>query len=82
MPISKRHMLGLILWRGGLLLAGGTVLYLAVDYGLELLAAMGVRIPAAPKAGLALVFAGLVFVLISLILERRQDVRQERGEDL
>ena len=82
MPISRLHMLGLILWRGGLLLAGGYALYLAVDYALDLLAAMGGHISPVPKAGFALVIAGVLFVLLSLILERIHDARQEHGEEV
>ena len=58
------------------------MLYRAVDYGLELLAAMGVPISPVPKAGFALLIAGILVVLLSLILERIQDARQEHGEEL
>jgi len=80
--MRRLHILGLLFWRGGLLLAGGYALYMAVAYGLDLLASFGIPIPAAPKVGFALVFSGVLCVLFSLILERIADVRQERGGDV
>lgn len=67
------HLLGLLLWRGGLLLAGGWVLYEAARLLLRF-----IRLPAQLEIGLGLLVAGLAMVLLSLILERIQDIRAER----
>ena len=76
------HVIGLLLWRGGLLLAGSYVLYQTIASGLALLASLGVQIPTAPKVGFALVLGGMVCVLLSVIMERVHDARQEQGGDL
>ncbi len=67
------HLVGLILWRGGLLLAGGWVLYEAARLILRFIC-----LPAQLEIGFGLLVAGLAMVLLSLILERVQDLRTER----
>lgn len=69
------HVIGLILWRGGLLLAGGALLYQAARFVLRF-----IEVPVALEVGLALGIAGFVFVMASLVAERIQDARRERGE--
>jgi hypothetical protein len=66
------HLLGLFLWRGGLLLAGVAA---AVE-SMRLLLRF-VDLPDQLEIGVALVLAGAALVLLSLILERAADRRLE-----
>jgi len=68
------HLLGLLLWRGGLLLVAGSAIYYACTMVLR-----HWRLPALVEAGLGLLLSGLVLVLLSLVLERMADLRRERG---
>lgn len=80
MAMRKTHVIGLILWRGGLLLVGGYVLYCAVQYALRICRLFGLHIPVALEIGLGLIIAGLLFILFSIIIERIQDARREKKE--
>jgi hypothetical protein len=75
------QIVAFVLWRGGLLLAGGSALFLGVRYGLKLFRFLGFTIPVAAEIGLGIGIAGFLLVAISLILERVQDARLERGEE-
>lgn len=68
------HLLGLLLWRGGLLLVVGSLIYYVCRMVLRFW-----RLPELVEAGLGLLLAGLVLVVLSLILERIADLRRERG---
>ena len=72
--MRSTHLIGLLLWRGGLLLAGVAV----VVETLRALLAF-VDIPREIEYGVALVLGGFLLVLVSLILERIEDLRAERG---
>jgi hypothetical protein len=68
------QLIGLLLWRGGVLL----IVVTAVVLGLRALLAVWSP-PVLVEVGLLLVLGGIVLVMISLILERVQDVRAERS---
>ena len=65
-------MVGALLWRGGAILAAVAALFESVRWILRL-----VDVPAEMRIGLGLLIAGLVLVLVSLIVERVQDLRME-----
>ena len=64
--------LGLMLWRGGLLLAGGAALWEGLSLALRF-----VDLPVQVEVGLGLLVAGALFVASSLIAERVTDARTE-----
>ena len=66
------HLIGLILWRGGILLA---VVTGAIE-SMRLLLRF-VDLPVELELGVAFVLAGLALVLVSLVLERLRDLRSE-----
>ena len=66
------HVIGLLLWRGGLLLVGAVVLFEAVRWGLRF-----TELPLELELGLALLLAGMALVIVSVVLERVQDRREE-----
>jgi hypothetical protein len=66
------RLAGLILWRSGLLLVGGYVLFQAARLALRF-----VELPLELEVGAGLVLAGLGLVLVSLIWERVLDAREE-----
>ena len=66
------HWLGLLLWRGGLLFVGAFVLYETARYLVRF-----VDLPATLELGFSLLLAGLALVVVSLILERVRDAREE-----
>ncbi len=66
------HLIGLILWRGGILLAAVTT---AIE-SMRLLLRF-VDLPVELELGVAFVLAGLALVLVSLVLERLRDSRSE-----
>jgi hypothetical protein len=70
--VRKTHLIGLLLWRGGLLFAGGWVVFEAARRLLRLW-----NLPRPLEIGGGLVLAGFVLVLLSLVLERIQDARNE-----
>ena len=73
--MRKRHWIGLILWRGGLLLAGGWAAFRSLRFALQF-----IEMPVEIEIGLALLLAGLVFVLVSLVQENVADARQPEVE--
>ena len=64
------HLVGLMLWRGGVLLAAAVAAYEVARVVLAFL-----DLPETLKLGGGLVLSGLFLVLASLILENRQDAR-------
>lgn len=66
------HLIGLILWRGGILLAAVTTAIESVRLLLRF-----VDLPVELELGVAFVLAGLALVLLSLVLERLRDSRSE-----
>lgn len=66
------HLVGLALWRGGLLLVGGAALYEGAGFVLRF-----VDFPAQVEFGVGLGLAGAALVLLSLVLERVRDARHE-----
>lgn len=70
--MRRAQLIGMILWRGGLLLAAGWAFYEGATWILRL-----VEVPRQIEVGLGLVLAGLGLVLVSLILERIRDARAE-----
>ena len=70
--MRRTHLIGLALWRGGLLLVGGTLLYEGARRVLWF-----VDLPAQVEFGVGLGLAGLALVMLSLVLERVRDARRE-----
>jgi len=66
--LKLAHVIGLVLWRGGLLLVGVVLLYELASWVLQF-----VDLPVQLGVGLGLVATGVVFVLISMIAERVRD---------
>ena len=67
-------MVGVLLWRGGAVLAGVAVVFESIRWILRL-----VDVPAHLEVALGLFISGFALVLLSLLAERIQDYRQERG---
>ena len=70
--MKSPQLIGLFLWRAGLLLAGGWGLYLSFGWMLGYL-----RVPPLAAAGIALILTGCALVMGSLIAERVADARAE-----
>jgi len=70
--MRRTHMTGLLLWRGGLLLAGAFALVEAARYLLAF-----VDVAPAVRLGLGCLIAGAVLVLLSFVMERVIDARRE-----
>ena len=70
------HLIGVLLWRGGILLASATALIQAARWILRF-----ADPPAQVEIGLGLVIAGIVLVFLSIIIERVQDCRAEKELD-
>jgi len=66
------HLIGLLLWRGGLLLVAVYLFFTAAGYLLRF-----VDLPAQLEVGFGLAAAGMALIVISLIAERIQDRRVE-----
>ncbi|MCP4711092.1 MAG: hypothetical protein GY869_20930 [Planctomycetes bacterium] len=66
------QMCGLLLWRGGLLLIGATVLFEVARLVLRF-----IDLPLQLEIGFGFVIAGLTIIILSLIIERIQDSRAE-----
>ena len=67
------HLVGLFLWRGGVLLVGGYLAY-------EVLRAVLTFTDTQLEIAVAVFLTGLLMVFLSLVVERIQDVRAERSE--
>lgn len=73
MPAMRfSHVLGLILWRGGVLLISAWLLYVAARAALQ-----WVEIPPVLAVGVGLILSGLALLLLSVICERVVDARAE-----
>ena len=79
--MRKTHILGLLLWRGGQMLAGGAAAYYGVKYALRWMRVFGLETPRGVEVGVVLLVAGFLLVMLSLILERARDARREREEE-
>lgn len=66
------QLVGLLLWRAGLLLAASSGLYHTIEFGLRF-----IDLPRQLEIGLGLVVAGAVLVLGSFVMERFVDYRAE-----
>jgi hypothetical protein len=71
--MKRTHLLGLLLWRGGLLMVGAFLLIEGARWLLRF-----VDLPVPVEIGGGLVLAGIGLVLASLIVERVADARAER----
>lgn len=71
--MKKSHVAGLILWRGGLLLVGGTLAYWALR---------GILTITDPRLELAvaILLTGVLFVFLSVVIEQVADSRNERSD--
>lgn len=70
------HVIGLLLWRGGLVTVATVLLYESVSWLLRF-----VDLPVQLAVGFGLVGTGVLLVLVSLIAERVSEYRTE-GEAL
>ena len=70
--MKKTQLVGLLLWRAGLLFAGGWGVYESWGWLLRHL-----EIPRQIEIALGLALTGAVFVMLSLVLERRRDALEE-----
>ncbi len=70
--MRRFHLVGLVLWRGGLLLLAGYALLEIVRWILRFY-----EVDPLVEIGLGLTLVGFLFVLVSLIMERLQDARAE-----
>ena len=70
--MKRIQVVGLLLWRGGLLLSSSWGLFRGARYALSRFV-----LPLQLEIGAACVLAGLGLVMLSLILERMQDARAE-----
>ena len=66
------HLIGLLLWRGGLLLVGAVAFFYAARTIYRFF-----NVSLQVEIGLGLVTAGAAFIMISLIMERVVDARAE-----
>ena len=69
--MKKTHVVGLVLWRGGMILALAYVAY----WGMRSL--LTITDPQL-EIGVAVGLAGLILVFVSVVMERVQDARSER----
>ncbi len=70
--MKKSQFLGLVLWRAGILIAGGYLLFLTLRVILRIADPM-------LEVGVALVLAGGFFVLVSVVREQIEDARIARS---
>lgn len=70
--MKKSQLLGLVLWRAGILIAGGYFVFFTLRYILRI---------ADPvlEIGVSLALAGALFVLVSVVREQMEDARRERS---
>ena len=71
--MKAHHLIALLLWRGGLLLAGGTAAVLSVRFVL-----LFIDISDQILAGLSCLVGGFVLLLASVVAERLVEARAER----
>jgi hypothetical protein len=74
--LKVSHIIGLLLWRGGLVTVAAVLLYESVSWLLRF-----VDLPVQLGVGIGLVGTGVLLVLASLIAERVREYRTE-GESL
>ena len=70
--MNRIQAIGLLLWRGGLLLAGSWAAFLVARQLIRL-----IDLPAQVEIGAGLMLAGMLLVLASLVFERIEDARRE-----
>ena len=70
--MRRTQAIGVVLWRGGLLLAAGAAVLESARRILRF-----VDLPAQLEAGLGLIVSGAVLVFLSLVIERIKDQRRE-----
>ncbi len=70
--MRSAQLAGLLLWRFGLLLAGGWTTFEGIRLALR-----HIELPHLVETGVGLILTGIVFVFVSLILERRADAKAE-----
>lgn len=73
--MSRWQVIGLFLWRGGLLLAAAATFYYGSGW---LITQYLTELPAPLLSGLSLAAAGLAMVFLSLILERLANAGGDR----
>ena len=66
------QLVGLLLWRFGLILASATALYRTARFLLQF-----IDLPTQLEIGAGLLLTGFVFVIASLVMERLVDIRSE-----
>ena len=66
------QLVGLVLWRTGLLIAAASALYHSIEFALRF-----VNLPRRLEVGVGLIIAGIVLVAASFIMERIADYRRE-----
>jgi len=71
MIVKTIQVLGLVLWRGGLLLAAASVAFYVVRQALQF-----VDMPVALQVAGSLILAGVILVLASMVME---NVEESRG---
>lgn len=70
--MRRTQLVGLLLWRGGLLLVAVTVLFEAARWLFRF-----IELPPQLEVGFGLVAVGVGFIFASLVLERVQDHKAE-----
>lgn len=70
--MKRIHVVGLVLWRGGLLMVAGYVSYVAVRAVLSITDAW-------LEVAIAILLTGVFFVFLSVLGERIQDEREKRS---
>ena len=72
--LSKKstQMAGLLMWRAGLLLAGGAGLYRTSKFLMQF-----IDLPMQLEVGISLILCGAVVFMVALIAERFLDMRSE-----
>jgi hypothetical protein len=71
--MKKSHIAGLVLWRGGIILAVGYLAYQALRVVLTI---TDVQL----ELAIAILLTGVLFVFASVVGERIEDARSERSQ--
>lgn len=66
------HLFGLVLWRGGLLVAASAAVFVSIRWLLR-----WIDLPLQLEVGTALIVAGIILVFVSLVLERLEAFDEE-----